>query len=179
MLVKAYAARGSKKSPVVEQAFYKLPTDRTIRVDSKVHPMYTAGGNEALIDGILGTTNWRTGEWQSYFDTDFEAIIDLQTVKPIKFMGVHVLQDVSPWILYPREVIFYISDDGKSFTEAGRVLNKIDQKSERPETQELGLPVNLKGRYVKIKAVNGGKLPLWHESSGNPSHLFIDEVFVR
>ena len=36
-----------------------------------------------------------------------------------------------------------------------------------------------KARYVKIKAINSGKLPAWHESAGNPSHIFIDEIIVR
>jgi hypothetical protein len=141
--------------------------------------MYTAGGQDALIDGVMGTTNWRTGEWQSYFDNDFEAIIDLKQHKNISYLGVHVLQDVSPWILYPKEVIFYSSEDGKSYNEIKRIPNQVDQKIGSIQTQELGSPVVLKTRYIKVKAINGGKLPAWHESAGNPSHLFIDEIIIR
>lgn len=174
-----FAIKNGKKSHFVHQSFYKIPSDKSITVLSKVHSMYTAGGPGALIDGITGTTNWRTGEWQSYFDQDFEAIIDLQKNKPVTYLSVHVLQDVSPWIMYPKEVIFYSSDDGKNFTEAARVQNKVDQKMELIQTQELGTNVNLQTRYIKIKAINGGKLPAWHESAGNPSHLFIDEVIIK
>ncbi len=141
--------------------------------------MYTAGGPDALIDGIEGTSNWRAGDWQGYYDQDFEAVLDLQKTKPLSYVGIHVLQDVSPWILYPREVIFYTSDDGKNFTEAARVENKTEQKNEPAQTQTLGVNVNFQTRYLKIKAINGGRLPAWHESAGNPSHLFIDEIIVK
>jgi ribosomal protein L31 len=174
-----YAQKGEVKSAVISQPFFKFPDDRTIEVLSKVHPMYTAGGQDALIDGVMGTTNWRTGEWQSYFDNDFEAIIDLKRQKNISYLGVHVLQDVSPWILYPKEVIFYSSEDGKSYNEIKRIPNQVDQKIGSIQTQELGSPVVLKTRYIKVKAINGGKLPAWHESAGNPSHLFIDEIIIR
>src|SRR5215204_5505469 len=127
----------------------------------------------------MGTANWRSGEWQSYFDTDFEAVIDLQKEKQVSFIGVHVLQDVSPWIVYPKEVIFYTSNDGTNFKEVAKADNKIAVQMNSAEVQELGTSVNLNTRYIKIKAMNGGKLPSWHESAGNPSHLFIDEVIVR
>ena len=175
----AYAEKDGKRSKEVTEKFYKVPSDKSISVLSKVSSMYTAGGPDALIDGIEGTSNWRAGDWQGYYNQDFEAIIDLQKTKPVNYVGVHVLQDVSPWILYPKELIFYTSDDGKNFTEAGRVENKVDQSNGPAQTQTLGTNVNFQTRYLKIKAVSGGMLPAWHESAGNPSHLFIDEVIVK
>jgi predicted alpha-1,2-mannosidase len=177
--IKFYAVKDDKRSAEVSQQFYRIPGDISISVNSTVHPMYTAGGPEALIDGITGTINWRSGEWQSYFGTDLDAVIDLQKVKPIKYLGVHVLQDVSPWILYPKEVIFYTSTDGVNYTKVPKITNTKGQQMEQAEVQELGINVNLKARYVKVKVVNGGKLPAWHESAGNSSHLFIDEIIIR
>lgn len=177
--VYVYALRDDERSFTVSQKFYRIPGDISIKVNSTVHPMYTAGGPEALIDGITGSTNWKAGEWQSYFDTDLDAVIDLQKVKPISYLGVHVLQDVSPWILYPTEVIFYSSIDGVNYTEVTKVKNEVSQKMEKVETQIIGKAVKLEARYIKLKVVNGGKLPSWHESAGNPSHLFIDEIIVR
>jgi predicted alpha-1,2-mannosidase len=177
--VMASAMKDSVMSKSVIQAFHKLPDPRLITILSKVHPLYTAGGPEALIDGITGTTNWRTGDWQSYFDTDFEAIIDLEKVKPISYLGVHVLQDVSPWIVYPSEVFFYTSIDGKDYKLAGSVKNEIPSTEKAASEQELAIFFPTTARYIKVKAINGGKLPSWHESAGNPSHLFIDEVIVR
>lgn len=177
--ISIYAQAKLKTSKQITQIFYKIPSDKSITVLSKVNPMYTAGGPDALIDSIKGTANWRTGEWQGYFDQDFEAIIDLQKSKQVNYVGIHVLQDVGPWILYPKEVIFYSSEDGQNFTEAARVKNEMEQKPEPAQVQDLGAKVNLQTRYIKVRAINGGRLPSWHESAGNPSHLFIDEIIVR
>jgi hypothetical protein len=141
--------------------------------------MYTAGGKDALIDGITGTTNWKTGEWQSYFARDFVAIIDLQKVRPVNHVGVHVLQDVSPWIVYPKEVIFEISNDGEKYQPLTTVQNKVSMDEKGPVVQELGADVNAKARYIKVTAKTGGVLPAWHESAGQPTHIFIDEVIVK
>jgi hypothetical protein len=178
-ILKYYAVKNNIKSPVVSQQFYKVVTDRTISVKSDVHPMYTAGGQDALIDGIMGTENWKTGEWQSYYAKDFEAIIEFK--KPVKFhyAGIHVLQDISPWILFPKEVQFEMSNDGKNFRPLVTVVNKVSAEEKGPVMQELGTNVNTTARFIRIKAVNGGVLPAWHESAGMPTHLFIDEVIIR
>ena len=174
-----YAKKGMKQSKVVTQQFYKVRDDRSIKVLTKVNPMYTAGGPEALLDGITGTTNWRSGEWQSYFNNNFEAIIDLQKDIQVNYIAIHTLQDVGSWIVYPKEVIVDVSNDGKNYVEAFRISNTVSVEDTKLSMQESGKEVNYKIRYVRIKAVNGGILPAWHESAGNPSHLFIDEVIIR
>lgn len=176
----AYAAKNNQVSKTITQNFYQIPPGLSISVLSKVNPMYTAGGPEALIDGIMGTTNWRTGEWQSYYDQDFEAIIDLETIRPVKYAGIHVLQDVSPWIIFPGELIIYSGLDGRNFMEIARVVNSIKPEPESKQVIIMGAELDGKpARYLKIKATNGGRLPVWHESAGNPSHLFIDEIIVK
>nr|MBA2745872.1 glycoside hydrolase family 92 protein [Flavisolibacter sp.] len=177
--VEAYAQKNDKKSKTVDQYFHLIPNNYQIDVLSDVHPMYTAGGPDALVDGLQGTINWRTGEWQSYFDDDFLAFIDLRSVKDLNFLGIHVLQDVSPWIIYPREVIFYISSDGENFELGGRAGHSEATTIENKNTMILGLELKKKARFILVHAKNGGKLPEWHESRGNGSHLFIDEIIIK
>lgn len=178
-LVKYYAEKKGNKSKEASQQFYKVVTDRTITIKSKVHPMYTAGGSEALIDGIIGTENWKTGEWQSYYDQDFEAVVEFKQPKKISFAGVHVLQDVSPWILFPSKVEFEISNDGKNYLPLFIKLQENTAEDKPAIVQTIGSNVDVTARYVRIKLKSGGKLPSWHESAGYPSHLFIDEIIIK
>ncbi len=178
-LVKYYARKNGVKSKEASQQFYKVVTDRTISINSEVHPMYTAGGADALIDGITGTPNWKTGEWQSYFAKDFEAVIDFKKIRSFSYAGIHVLQDVSPWIVFPKSVEFEVSDDGVIYKSAANVFNKVSNENKTIEIQEMGAALNARGRYVRIKAKSGGILPAWHESAGQPSHLFIDEIIIK
>ena len=141
--------------------------------------MYTAGGQDALIDGIRGTENWKTGEWQSYYAKDFEAVIDFKKPRAINYAGIHVLQDMGPWIVYPKEVQFEISNDGKNYQPLAAFVNKVGSDERGPVTQEIGGVVKATARFIRIRAINGGVMPAWHESAGMPTHLFIDEVIIK
>ncbi|MFY8004297.1 MAG: GH92 family glycosyl hydrolase, partial [Chitinophagaceae bacterium] len=174
-----YAQKKGVKSAVITQSFYKVPSNKTIAVISEVNPLYTGGSKDALIDGILGNINWRRGNWTGYYNKNFEAIIDLKIRKKVSYVGAHLLQDISPWIVYPKQLIVEISDDGKNFTKLITIDNKIGMDEKGPVTQKLGSKVNTRTRFVKFTAINGGNLPEWHESAGKPSHLFIDELFVE
>jgi hypothetical protein len=132
-----------------------------------------------LIDGIIGTANWKTGEWQSYFAKDFEAVIDLKATKPVSYVAIHVLQDIGPWIIFPKEVIFETSEDGKNFQPLTTVTNTILKDVSGPLVQELGKAVTVNARYIKVKALTGGALPATHEAAGSPSHIFIDEFIIK
>ncbi|HRS38974.1 MAG TPA: hypothetical protein P5292_07310, partial [Bacteroidia bacterium] len=34
-------------------------------------------------------------------------------------------------------------------------------------------------RYLKVKAVNYGRLPIWHPGAGYPAFIFVDEVWAN
>src|SRR5690606_25717851 len=87
-----YVKNGENISKTVSAQFFKRPNDYSIEIQSKAHPLYTAGGAEALLDRIEGTTNWRTGDWQGYQGTDFEAVIDLKSVKELQSVSANFLQ---------------------------------------------------------------------------------------
>lgn len=68
-------------SDTISATFFRKPNIYTIDIKSNYNPQYHAGGNDGLLDGINGTTNWRKGDWQGYQSQDFEAIVDLQSEK--------------------------------------------------------------------------------------------------
>jgi hypothetical protein len=177
--VYAYAVKDGRKSKVVVQPFYRVPEDKAIVVHSTVNPLYTAGGPDALIDGIKGGANYRTGEWQSYEGRDFEAVVDLKSEKPVTYIGAHFLQDVGSWIWMPKEVSFEVSKDGKEFKPVGVIKNTEPDQSYTATVKDLGLKVSEQARYVRIRAVNYGTIPDWHPGKGGKAHIFIDEVIVR
>ncbi|RYF82539.1 MAG: hypothetical protein EON98_11220, partial [Chitinophagaceae bacterium] len=177
--IQAYATKDGRQSKTIVQDFYKLPEDKNIQVVSNVNPLYTAGGADALIDGITGEANYRTGEWQSYEGTDFEAIIDLKQVKPVNYVGAHFLQDVGSWIWMPSSVLFEGSSDGNTFTLLGEIKNSVSDKDYQTSVKEFGLPVQTTARYIRVKAVNYGTIPDWHPGHGGNAHIFVDEVIVR
>lgn len=169
------------KSNTISAQFFKKPNNYTINIKSKYNPQYHAGGPEGLLDGILGTENWRKGDWQGYQSQDFEAVVDLKEVKNINKISSRFLQDQRSWILMPTKVEYYISEDNVNFTYFGSVNNTLDPKIE--ENIILNFTANennnKKARYVKVIAKNFGKLPEWHQGFGGDAFIFIDEITIK
>ena len=76
-------------------------------------------------------------------------------------------------------MIYEISQDGINYQPLIVVDNKVGKEVKGPEVQYLGADVKANGRFIRLKAITGGPLPAWHESAGNPTHTFIDEVIVK
>lgn len=179
--IQAYVKTKEGQSNTISATFFKKPNNYTINIKSKYNPQYHAGGAEGLLDGILGTENWRKGDWQGYQSQDFEAVVDLQEVKEIAEVSARFLQDQRSWILMPTKVEYYISDDNVNFTYFGSVNNTLDPKLE--ENTILNFTSNenkeKKARYVKVIANNFGKLPEWHQGAGGDAFIFIDEITIK
>jgi predicted alpha-1,2-mannosidase len=179
--ISAYIKKDENQSNTVSATYFKKPNNYTIDIKSKYNPQYTAGGDEGIIDGILGTENWRKGEWQGYQSQDFEAVIDLQSEKDVSSFSATFLQDSRSWILMPTKVDYYSSSDNINFTLIGTIENNLDPKFEENKIQnfEYKSPKEIKARYIKVKAYNFGKLPEWHQGFGGDAFIFIDEITIK
>lgn len=180
-IVKAVAvnARGNK-SFTAEARFFKKPNDWTVRIAHKYNRQYTGGGDEGLIDGIRGTLNWSSGEWQGYQPYDFLAVIDLQRETEIRRVGGGFLQDVRPWIWMPTHIRFEVSSDAENFEEVADIKTGVDPKDMTPTIRDYKQDITpVKARYVRVRAYNLGKIPAWHPGAGDDAFIFVDEIFVE
>ncbi|MCP4405068.1 MAG: hypothetical protein GY801_48175, partial [bacterium] len=77
---------------------------------------YTAGGDMALADGVLGSLNFNDGHWQGYEGDDLEVLFDLGQVNEIRHIRLRFLQDPIKWIFLPVNIAVSISTDGKQYS---------------------------------------------------------------
>ncbi len=167
-------------SYITTARFLKRPNNWTIRLNTQFEQQYDGGGAFGLIDGIEGSTNWRKGNWQGYQKADLDAVIDMQETKTISKVTAGFLQDVGPWIVAPRKFVVEVSADGKDFKEVYSGENFLpveDRKVQVKKVEATFAPVS--ARYVRVKAVQFGKMPAWHEGAGGDTHLFIDEIEIK
>ena len=179
-MIQAYIKNVNEQSQTISATFSKKPNNYTIDIKSTYNPQYHAGGNDGLLDGIFGTTNWRKGDWQGYQSQDFEAIVDLQQTKSISEIHSDYLQDQRSWILMPTKVEYYTSMDNINFTLVSTISNDVNPKQEENSIKDFSYttkPIN--ARYVKVKAYNFGKLPEWHQGFGGDAFIFIDEITIK
>jgi len=166
-------------SHITEAEFFKLDFDKSVKLLTTYHKSYTAGGPEALIDGIRGPINWRLGNWQGYQGTDFIAVVDLGSIKPINNISTGFLQDARSWIWMPVSVEYYISDDGQNFQKVADLKNHIPDDDYSVVIHDFESKVNIKARYVKVEARNYGIIPEWHPGARGQAYIFVDEIIIR
>jgi predicted alpha-1,2-mannosidase len=178
--VRAVAALGSRLSKVVSATFRRRTDDRTVEIAHPYNPQYTAGGDVGLIDGIRGGRNFRTGEWQGYQGTDFEAVVDLGKVRRIRRVASGYLQDIRSWIWMPRRVEYAVSTDGKHFEVIATVENDVADDAHGVTVKDFGAaPRAVRARYVRVRATTYGTIPSWHPGRGGQAHIFVDEVVIE
>jgi hypothetical protein len=88
------------------------------------------------------------------------------------------LRSRGSWIMLPREVEVFVSEDGKKFTSTKKMpLGNLE--GEEKVVQQLSVGIDgKKSRFVKVVAQNYGKLPDNHSGKGSPAWLFVDEIGV-
>ncbi|WP_299620251.1 GH92 family glycosyl hydrolase [uncultured Tenacibaculum sp.] len=178
----AYAKIGETKSAVIETNFVKIDPNIKISLETAYANQYNAGGDNALIDGIKGARDFRTGTWQGYSNVDVVATVDLGKEKWVESISTNYLEDQRSWIFLPTSVAYYTSVDGKIYKQVADL--KIDSVKPKENTSIKELTIHLKGsnvRYVKVVAKKLGDLPEWHlgYKHNGKSWIFIDEIMIK
>ena len=133
-----------------------------------------------MIDGIRGTVNFASGEWQGYQGQDFVATVDLQKETEIKKVGGGFLQAARSWIWMPTHVEFETSTDGVNFTKVADIKTDIAPEDMASKTRDYIQAISrVKARYVRIHAYNLGKIPAWHPGAGDEAFIFVDEILIN
>ncbi|MCX6244036.1 MAG: GH92 family glycosyl hydrolase [Bacteroidetes bacterium] len=172
---------GLPESQTITATFQKIPKNRKIKLNTGYSPQYTAGGDLALIDFEKGSENFRTGSWQGYEGVDLDVLVDLGESQVIHTITAGFLQDEGSWIFFPLTVSFSISEDGKTFKDAGTLKCYVPETQENSITRDFSikLPENTHARYVHVVGKNRGVCPSWHPGAGSKAWIFADEISVE
>ena len=140
---------------------------------------YSAGGQNALIDQVRGSRDFRTGAWQGFEGIDLLAEIDMGFSQTIHRLGLNCFQDQKNWIFMPVQVIYEISMNGTDWEEIARIQNDIDQDLQGAFIKEFRTDVWRMARYIRVRAESVGNCPAWHPGAGNKSWIFADELIIE
>ncbi|MEL6864065.1 MAG: GH92 family glycosyl hydrolase [Bacteroidota bacterium] len=177
----SYTEKAGVKSATISTELYKIDPNISLALATAYANQYNAGGDQALIDGIRGTLDFRTGTWQGYWDTDVEATVNLGKTKKIQSVEVNFLQDQKSWIFSPTEVACLASKDGQSFQTLQSYPFDASQADEGSKIKTVSFDVQSDYQYIKIVAKKLGDLPEWHigHQHDGKSWIFVDEIVVR
>ena len=179
--LKAFTATKHRESAIATAVFTKINSDIHIyRYNTRYSPQYTARGDNGLIDGIRGGSDFRTGDWQGFEGVNLDVVLDLGTSKKISKITAGFLQDENAWVFFPQKVQVEISDDGTNFSPAGELACDVAPSEKGVLQKEIELKLNgKKARYVRVVGVSLGQCPSWHKGAGFPCWVFADEISVE
>lgn len=137
--------------------------------DAHYYPTYTAGGDQALVDGVRG--GWTYGDhlWQGFIEKGgFNVVIDMEKETPLTSISADFMQICGPGVFMPAEVVISVSNDGVNYNELARIEHKV-VKDSRVSFKNFGWQGSCTARYINYKASYG-------EFGG---FLFTDEIVVK
>ena len=135
---------------------------------TKYYSGYAAGGDDALVNGILGGWSYSDQLWQGFLK-GIDVIIDLEKETPIKEVNADFMQICGPGVFMPNQVIVSVSNDGKEFTELAKVDHQV-VKDDAVTFKTFGWTGEATARYVRYQAS--------HDRNFG-GFLFVDEIVIK
>jgi beta-galactosidase len=141
---------------------------------------WSRAGDAGLVDGIVGSVDYRGGDWRMVEGADFEATVDLGKAFPVNSVRLGFLLRPASAILLPDTIQLFTSTDGTDYRPADLVRPAEPKRL----AGEMRIPValdagSMPARFIRVKAVNVGKCPEGRECAGSPARLAVDEIVVR
>ena len=142
-------------------------------------PEYSGGGDNALVDGTLGSDDYKDGHWQGFYGIDADIEIDLGKWTKVEALNIGFLVNAHDWILRPDTIQVYGSYNGKDYTLRGTFPLTTEVTHEGNFTFRERFEIPISTRLLRIVIKNPGKLPEGLPGAGFDSWIFMDEIVVE
>lgn len=184
-VLKAIAVKSGWENSDIKTIFFrKAYFNNTNSIYPKIYSdsnldTYYNSDVKLLLDGKLGSNNFRDGKWTAIQGEDLRVIIDLGDVKKINKITLNYMQNTGSWIFPPKSIKIFKSNEGANFKEIITKKYKIPSAHLNINTKTVSFKVSQKARYIKLELGNIGKLPAWHSGSGKDAYIFVDEITIE
>ena len=163
----------------LEFNFHKGLDKKTI-YKTNYNPSYQADKDKTLVNGIAGSKhNFRDGQWQGFYGTDIDVVIDLGEKTKFSELSSSYFQYHLSWILLPKSIEYLISNNGETFSRIFYEDQICNPMKEGKFKEQFSYHGEQSVRYVRLKAKNYGTLPKQHPAAGSNSWVFIDEFIIQ
>ncbi len=155
--------------PISRRFDYHRAIGKEITYNISMNQYYPAGGEKALIDGLVGGLAHGDGRWQGFVAKGMDVTIDMGEQMPLKYINGRFMQSVGPQIWYPKGVVISVSDDNKEFTEVAHIQNEVSMDEPGTLFQNFGWQGAINARYIRYQALPNDTRGGW---------VFLDEIVV-
>jgi hexosaminidase len=177
--LRASLTENKKALSTISQRFqFNKATGKNITISMQPSPRYPGNGAITLVNGVQNDKGLsRSIEFLGFEGPDCEAIIDLGSSQSISNVIVHSLNSGGSWVYPPKYVEVHVSNDGQSYTPAGKT-DKFEATNGMNGLMKVAFnPAS--ARYVRVIIKNFGVIPSGMSGAGNRAWLFVDEIEVN
>ncbi|MBO7287040.1 MAG: chitobiase/beta-hexosaminidase C-terminal domain-containing protein, partial [Bacteroidales bacterium] len=155
--------------------FRKLNT-----VAGNYRPEYSGGSEDALLNGAVGTNNYKDGNWQGFYGTDCDLELDFGKKEKLNSLKINFNTNPYDWILLPKKMSIYVSNNGTNYTlfKTFEISEDVDTSKTNIVTKKFDIS-GLNSRFVRIVVETPGLIPEGLPGYNNPSWMFMDEIVVE
>ena len=155
--------------------FKKLNT-----VAGNYRPEYSGGSEDALLNGAVGTNNYKDGNWQGFYGNDCDIELDFGKKEKLNSLKINFNTNPYDWILMPKRISVYHSDNGIHYQLFKSYDISEDVPTSRSTIVTKTLDVSgLNSRFVRIVVETPGLIPQGLPGYNNPSWMFMDEIIFE
>lgn len=143
-------------------------------------PEYSGGGDLALLDGNLGSNDYKDGRWQGFYGIDADIEINLRATDTLHHIEIGFLVNEHDWIMRPDTIEIYTSSNGTNYKlhTSFEIQTLVERKGNFVFREKFDLP-ELTAHYLKIVVKNPGLIPEGLPGSGYESWIFMDEIIIE
>ena len=155
---------------------YHKAVKGSVTINPAPHTSYNAGGDQALINGILGSDKrYGDKEWLGFWGDDVEINIDFNEETTMNSITTRFYNTNGQWIYAPKKIDIAYSLDGKKYY----LLKEVELSSTDRIVKITAEFDAVNAKYIKILAPNYGVIPEGKQGAGNKAWIFIDEIIVE
>jgi hexosaminidase len=144
---------------------------------------YSAGGKQALINGISGNNNrYGDKEWLGFSGEDVEITIEFDKPTDIKAITTRFYNGNGQWIYAPKELNLQLQlEDGSAISSKTMIKSKDSLLVNCNFNISPSYPKDkvLKIKTLKITIPNYGIIPKGKQGAGHKAWTFIDEIIIE
>lgn len=187
-VVKAISYDGNGDNVVSERNFlYHKGLGHLKRLNSPAgnyRPEYSGGGDDALLNGVTGSANYKDGNWQGFYGCNADIELDFGKAEIVNSLTINFLTNPFDWIMMPTKVKIYAfpidttPDMPDTWVKTFTFDDKVPMSGNNIFTKTLDLK-GVKTKYLRIVIENPGVLPAGTPGAGYDSWIFMDEIIVE
>jgi hexosaminidase len=164
------------RKPYSQSFIANKAAGQKVILSSEPAEKYKGKGGLTLIDCIQARYPLLGSEWLGYSGKDVDVIIEFDEPVTVTKITVGSTHQPGQWIYAPKSVECFVSEDGNTFHNIGKVQHEAILKTKSKAILET-VPLTIK--KIKAEVRNFGIIPEGEQGGGNAAWLFLDEIKVE